>query len=250
MRLKSVDQSSLAEKAADTLRTAIINERLGVGTKLGERNTSEMLGVSRSPLREAYRILEKEGLLVRIPRKGVFVPEIDTREIEEIFEVRSLIESFGARKASKNIREKELKRFRTLIRQMEEGKRDGNPWKYCQASVKCHDFWMDLSNNNKLIDLYQYVRKFIMRIQVLSRYRGQFSEHSIAEHKDILNAFVTCDVDMVEQTVRNHIENVFERMLSLYQEAKGPPRNDRFFDKRQDFPLRITFSEAVIDRKW
>jgi DNA-binding GntR family transcriptional regulator len=201
----------LPVRVATYIRDAILSGHLPQGARLREIEFAQKLGISRSPLREAFRILESEGLLEVVPRKGVFVVKTSPEEAHEVYEVRSLIEGYGARLAASRIEEQELKHMRRLLEEMRRISLDNRYWDYQATSLEFHDTFMRASGNHKLLALYSQTRKFLLRIQALAVGEHRVSQESVEEHGSILEALERRDPDAAEAAARRHVGNVLSR---------------------------------------
>lgn len=196
---------------ANYIRDAILAGHLAPGARLREIEIAQKLGISRSPLREAFRILDAEGLVEVIPRRGVFVVRTSPEEMHEIYEVRSLIEGYGARLAATRIGAGDIEHMRRLLEQMRRAKLEDRYWDYQSISLAFHDTFMRGGGNQKLFALYGQTRKFLLRVQALSPGEHRVSPQSIEEHGRILEALERRDPDGAEEATRRHISNVLAR---------------------------------------
>ncbi|MBW1887907.1 MAG: GntR family transcriptional regulator, partial [Deltaproteobacteria bacterium] len=113
-------RKSLLDEICDFLRDLIVSLRIKPGEQLNEKEFIEKLGVSRSPLREAFRLLEGEGLVVRHSRKGAFVREINITDISELFPIRGALERLAAELAAPKVTKQDLKKLMRITEKMEE----------------------------------------------------------------------------------------------------------------------------------
>lgn len=202
----------LPVRVSNYIRDAILAGHLAQGGRLREMELAQQLGISRSPLREAFRILESEGLLEVVPRKGVFVVKTSPEEAQEVYEVRSLIEGYGARVAASRIQDGDLERMRRLLAEMRPAALDNRYWDYQATSLEFHDTFMRASGNQKLFALYAQTRKFLLRIQALAAGEHRVSQESVEEHGRILEALERRDPDAAEAAARRHVGNVLSRI--------------------------------------
>lgn len=201
----------LPVKVADYIREAILAGHLAQGARLREIELAQKLGISRSPLREAFRMLESEGLVEVVPRRGAFVVKTSPEEAHEVSEVRSLIEGYGARLAASRITEQDLEHMRTLLGEMRRIGLDNRYWDYQAISLRFHDTFMRAGGNQKLLAIYGQTRKFLLRIQALATGEHRVSPASVEEHGRILDALEQRDPDAAEAAARRHVENVLTR---------------------------------------
>ena len=201
----------LPVKVANYIRDAILAGHLAQGARLGEVEIARKLGISRSPLREAFRVLESEGLLEVVPRRGVFVVRTSPEEALEVYEVRSLLEGYGASLAASRIGEQDIEHMRCLFERMKGASLENRFWDYQAISLEFHDTFMKAGGNGKLIALYTQTRKFLLRVQALLPEEHRISPQSVEEHGRILEAIERRDPERAQEAAREHVGNVFKR---------------------------------------
>jgi len=203
---RPITNESLTTKVTQLLEQAILTGQIKPGEKLVERELSERLGISRSPIREAIRSLQSSGLVKIIPWKGTIVSEVSKREVEEIYAVKSMLESFAAGVACKRITHKQVRRFRALLAKMEKEISKNNLYAYLKLSQEFHELFIKASDNTKLYEIYQSLSKQIQWLQLISLSFSDRAKHSLREHKQIMEAFVERKPELVEQLVRDHVD--------------------------------------------
>lgn len=193
----------LRDVVCDAVRDQIMNGEHPPGSRLVEDRLAAELGVSRNPVREALRVLQAEGFVEMIPRKGAVVASLSDREVEEIFEVRSALEALAARLAARKARrtdETALKRVlgetRTAIRQSERAK-------LAILNTQFHELVVDIADNG-------YLRAVILPLRgrmqwIYSRTVAQRAPHSLDEHFALAEAIIANDEDRAAQLAANHI---------------------------------------------
>lgn len=201
----------LAVRVASYIREAILNGHLSQGARLREIDLAQKLGISRSPLREAFRILESDGLVEIVPRKGAFVVKTSPEEGHEVAEVRKLIEGHGARLAASRIETVDLTRMRALLEEMKRLRRANRYWDYQATSLEFHDVFMRASGNRQLFALYEHTRKLLLRINAFAVGEHRITQQSIEEHGRILEALERHDPDLAEDAARRHVGGVLRR---------------------------------------
>jgi len=219
-----IKNDSLTSQVTQFLEEAILKGEIKPGQKLVERELSQEFGISRSPIREAIRSLESNGLVKTTPRKGTIVPEISKKEVEEIYAVKRMLESFAARLAWRRITGKEIREFRSLLGKMEKQVSKKNLHEYLELSKEFHEFIIKASNNAKLYQIYLNLIKPIQWLQLISLSFPERAKNSLREHKQIMKAFLHKDSQLVEQLVREHVDQagrILAENLDLREKTKA-----------------------------
>lgn len=205
--LKLDEYLPLREVVFNTLRQAIIQGEFQPGERLMEVTLAKKMGVSRTPVREAIRMLELEGLVVMIPRKGAEVARITVSDLKEALEVRMAIEALSVKLACERIDEE----GKTELKQACIAFREAVSSKLVPAIVEgdeaFHNTIYKAAKNRKLINLAQNLREQVYRYRV--EYVKDFSYHDklITEHDQITNAILQGDVDTAQRIMNEHIYN-------------------------------------------
>jgi DNA-binding GntR family transcriptional regulator len=205
----------LTEQISQVLTEAILDGALEPGTQLLEMELQQQLGISRSPLREAFRDLEKKGLVVIMPRRGTFVKEITTRDVKENFPVRANLEGLAARMAHGKLSGEDLARMRSALEGMKQAGRDKDREAYRRNHQEYHDIFIEASDNRLLIDLLQNLRMHRLWYFVSYRYQKLDFQVAIDVHEQILNLFERKSSDPleIERLVKFHIEDALEKLF-------------------------------------
>ena len=203
---------SLTEQASRILVDKILNEELRPGDQLVETELQKQLSISRSPLREAFRDLEKKGLVVIVPRKGTFVKTITKKGIFEHYPVLAALEGLAAREAFSKLTREDLDEMARLYEMMSRCADPRDITAFEDHHDMFHLVFIDACGNDLLINSIRD-----MRLQgTLYRYYYRHSENYLLEsltvHSEILDMFMNkrTDPDVLERNVRRHIE-VFAR---------------------------------------
>jgi DNA-binding GntR family transcriptional regulator len=210
----------LREIVFETIRMAIINQVLRPGERLMETQLADELGVSRTPVREAIRKLELEGLVVMVPRRGAYVAGISMRDIHEVFQVRGALEALAASLAAERITAEELEEMeRQLVKEAEETEAN-NLKSIVQIDTTFHDIMYKASRNQKLMQMINNLQEQLQRFRSASLARPGRSRTALEEHKKIVEAIAARDTKLAEQLALEHIENAENAMiLSLEQQG-------------------------------
>jgi DNA-binding GntR family transcriptional regulator len=205
----------LTDQISKVLTESILDGAIEPGTQLLEMDLQRQLGVSRSPLREAFRDLEKMGLVVILPRRGAFVKEITTRDVQENFPVRGNLEGLAARLAYGKLSPQELDRMRAALEEMKRAGRNKDREAYRQNHQIFHDVFIEASDNRLLIEILQKLRMHRLWYFVSYRYQKLDFQMAVDVHERILNLFEKVGTDPLELEllVRNHIDEALERLF-------------------------------------
>lgn len=216
----------LTDQISKVLTEAILDGSLAPGTQLLEMELQQQLGVSRSPLREAFRDLEKKGLVVLLPRRGAFVKEISRRDVQENFPVRGNLEGLAARLAYGKLSKPDLAKMREALEGMKRAGRTKDREAYRQNHKIFHDVFTEASDNRLLIDLLQNLRMHRLWYFVSYRYQKLDFQMALEVHEKILDLFEqeAADPQRLELLVRQHIDDALEKLFGA-TETPEPGRS-------------------------
>ena len=197
----------LRDLVFQALRQAIITGEFSPGERLMEIKLANKLGVSRTPVREAIRMLELEGLVVMIPRRGAEVASITEKELQDALEVRTAIEELSVELACQRIDEQGKERLKQACIDFKEAIDTKHVQNIVDGDVNFHDVIFDLTKNKKLINIAHQLREQVYRYRV--EYVKDFSYHDVLveEHYAITNAILTKDVEKAKEIMKKHLYN-------------------------------------------
>ena len=173
------------------LERMILAGDLAAGAQLREAEVASMLGVSRGPVREAFRALEESGLVRLEKNRGVFVRQIGVDEADQIFELRAVLDEFAGRRAAQNQTPADVRVLRSLVQRMEEAVAGGDVDGYLEANVAFHDLIVQLAGNPKLTLLYRRLVNELRLHRRTSLARAGRLAVSIREHRAIVAAIAS-----------------------------------------------------------
>jgi len=215
------DLKPLRDKIASIIRNSIIQSKIKPGERLTESEASSMLGVSRTPLREAFFLLHAEGFVKFTPRRGAIVSDISLNDAEETYTIKSALEGLAVRLAVDRITDDIIDQLVEINDQLKEQvlKKDKDIKSIFDLNAKFHQLISDASQNKKLSDMLLLVRQQTQRynyiyITLLSRL-----ENSISDHTDIINALRERDAVKAEKVVKRHTESA-RKILCDYMRKK------------------------------
>ena len=205
LRLNMDEYLPLREVVFKTLRNAIVHGEFEPGERLMEVTLAKRLGVSRTPVREAMRMLELEGLVVMIPRRGAEVARITAKDLSDALEIRVALEDLAAGLACKRIDDDGRARLRQVCDDFKRAVNSKVIPEIVDADVAFHNAIMDVTNNQRLINMAQSLREQVYRYRV--EYVKDLSYHDklVAEHEALMNAILDGDVDKAKEITRKHI---------------------------------------------
>ncbi len=208
----------LRDVVFNTLRDAILHGELLPGERLMEITLANRLGVSRTPVREAIRKLELEGLVIMVPRKGAQVAQITEKDLNDVLEVRLGLEELAMQFACERIDEAQQEQIRKAALEFEKLMESDDITALAQADVKFHELIYEATRNRRLIQIINNLR------EQMYRYRIEYLKDSTArrtlvkEHREIYEALKARDYRKANDCMRDHIENQQKAIIkSLHQ---------------------------------
>lgn len=197
----------LRDVVFNTLRQAILRGELKPGERLMEIQLANKLGVSRTPIREAIRKLELEGLVLMIPRRGAEVAEITEKSLRDVLEVRDALEKLAVDLACDRISKEDIQRLRDAAEEFHQVLKQGDVTEYAEADVRFHDIIYLATENQKLIQLLYNLREQMYRYRVEYLKRKEAHETLLAEHEHIINCLEKRDKEAAKIAISTHIKN-------------------------------------------
>jgi DNA-binding GntR family transcriptional regulator len=207
----------LRDVVFNTLREAILKGDLKPGERLMELQLAAKLGVSRTPIREAIRMLEQEGLAVTIPRKGAEVAKMTLKDMEDVLEIRDALDELAVRIACEKISEEQLKRLIGEKELFVSSTRTGDVKKIAEADVAFHDVIYEATDNPKLVTLLNNLREQVYRYRVEYIKDPQNYPTLIAEHAAIVEGLKNRDQNAAISAMHAHVENQAEAVKAIIQ---------------------------------
>ncbi len=210
----------LRDVVFNTLREAILKGDLKPGERLMELQLASKLGVSRTPIREAIRMLEQEGLAVTTPRKGAEVAKMTIKDMEDVLEIRDALDELAVRIACQKISDEQLKQLEDMKELFEKSTQTGNVKKIAEADVTFHDVIYEATGNPKLVTLLNNLREQVYRYRVEYIKDPKNYPTLIAEHEAILESLKNRDVKNAVEAMHVHVANQAEAVKTVIQEQE------------------------------
>jgi DNA-binding GntR family transcriptional regulator len=199
------ERKSLGQDVFDYLKKAIIDQTIEPGSRLVESRISEMLGISRTPLREALHKLEREDWIEKIPSGGFRVVTLTRKDIEETFGIRSALESYAARLATENWQDGDLAPLEKKLSEFKACLSRGAVARLEAVNTEFHDILYALSDSPKLVRMIDQLRAQISRFRQMILRQENLALQSNQDHILMLEAMKKRDAFAVESLVREHI---------------------------------------------
>jgi len=193
---------TLREKILETIRESILKGQLKPGEKVAEPELAERFGISRTPIREAFRQLESEGYLTVIPRKGAVVTALSERAVEEFYAIKSILEGYAAQMAAENMSEKDIEKLEQINQKLQELADEGDIKSFFRVHNEFHEVFIRAAGNEKLLELINQLMMKFNRFRLASLSLPGRMEISVKEHEKIIRAFKRKDGTQADSLVR------------------------------------------------
>lgn len=197
--------NSLHDEVASRLREQIFAGALPPGSFLDEAALCERLAISRTPLREALKVLVAEGLLRHEPRRGCFVAQITAQDVDDIFPVIALLEGRAAHEATRKATAADVAALETLHQRLQQCADEGGITAYYEANYAIHEAFITLADNRWLAQVIGDLRKILRLARLQTLQAPGRLQQSLAEHLAVFAALKARDSDAAEEAMRNHL---------------------------------------------
>ena len=208
-----LQSSSLTSVVQQEIERAILVGEYAPGTKLNEAVLAEKLGVSRGPVREAFRMLDEAGLVRTEKNRGVFVRNIPMSEALEIFDLRAALDEWVGKRLAASITDTQLKELKSLVAAMDVAVKAQDAHGYHVLNLKFHDRMVEMSGNGKMTDTY---RKLIKELSLFRRQNladTKLMRTFLGEHKQIVKAISSGDGQAAAIAMHNHVMQSRQRTI-------------------------------------
>lgn len=214
-------QKPLSELIADQIKRSIWKKELQFGDRLLETELSEKFDVSRSTIREALKILEIEELVISKARKGTYITQFSDKDVEEITELRAMIEARAFIHALPRMEEKHYLDLEKIIAKMKTGAENKDWNELFDLDMQFHRYVVDLSGNSRIVKIYDSLQVQIRTVLMhLDQYYSSFDSF-YNEHRELMDGLRTKDINIVKEKVKDHIEYVEEKLLGVNNKKNG-----------------------------
>ncbi len=210
----------LVEQVAQFLTNAIIEGRLKHGQRLVENELGREFKISRASIREAFRILEKKGLVIIIPRKGTFIREVTRKDIEESFPVRANLEAFAASMAIENQKTETIRGIEVALSNMRDSANQGDFRSYVRYHFEYHEILIRACGNETLIGILENLRSQAFWFRFSYLYHKEKVDELLDVHQKILDLFIERDGPRLSAFVKEHIMEGRNKYLQFLESSQ------------------------------
>jgi DNA-binding GntR family transcriptional regulator len=218
---------SIRIQVLNQLRDSILTSKIAPGERLYEEKLAAGIGSSRTPIREALHVLEREGLVESIPRVGYVVKALNPEEFDEIVEIRKAIECLAAIWASARLNGPFLKDLKENIKKSKVLIRQGNVKQFVDLDAKFHERIARASGRKRIYEMSQTLRSHMLSYRVSSIYEVGGTERAVAGHERIVEAIQSQDKEKIEAAVISHLNQVKKDVMTYSFEKSGAGHHRR-----------------------
>ena len=204
---------TIKEKIYYTLKEEICNGTFAPGTQIQEQDLAARFSSSRSPVREALKQLVSDGLLVEYPNRGVFVRRYTAKDIEDIFDMRILLEGYALREAEANLTPGNIVILNDLLQELKENHEMGNLVKYIDKDANLHHKIVALCKNDLVISTYERISDMTQQFRIYSLKSHKRYEESIGEHTQIISYLLEGNPAEAYRVNKEHLSRAKEAII-------------------------------------
>lgn len=197
--------TALYQEVAERLRERIFAHELTPGDWIDEQKLAEQYGISRTPLREALKVLASEGLVELKPRRGCYVTEVSSQDIDEIFPLMALLEGRCACIAVQQATPADIRKLKTIHEKLELAAKEDRINAFFEANQEFHRSIQEMTNNRWLLSVIQDLRKVLKLSRLHSLSLEGRLQQSLDEHRVIMAAFEAGDAEKAEKSMHDHL---------------------------------------------
>lgn len=202
------DQRPLRMVVYDELKMRILTGQIAAGERLMEEETSRDLGVSRTPVREAFKRLEKEGLIMIRPRRGAFATQIAKKDLMEILDIRECLESMAAGQACEKMTKAQKEKLKSICEKHKKAVANNIYKQMVKYDTEFHELLVEGSRNKTLINFIDQLQELVLRFRYRYYETTENADNVAAEHSNILDAILDGDVERTIAETKKHIQGL------------------------------------------
>jgi len=225
-RIRFSDPGLIRERVVDALREAIVAGRLKPGERIRERELVALLGVSRSPLREAIRILETEGLITSLAHRGARVSELGATDLHDMLQVRIMLETFAVRLFMERFDEAVLRRMEEQVERARAAGHRVDLQANFDLGLEFHDLLVGACGNRKVVQLHENLKRHQTRYQHFAFARLGRDLRALDEHAEMVTMLRARDLPAMEAKIRAHLLRFYEYLAPLLPVSDGSPETE------------------------
>ena len=212
---KKNKRTTLEAQALKQIKNAIGSGRLRPGDRIVEEDLAKKMGMSRFPIREAIRALEREGLLVSVPFKGAHIRQLDEKDLEELYALRSGLEELAIRILMDRITKEKVERLESIVKAMEQATKEGMVEKLISDDVKFHRTLCQLSGNRRLLEIWMTLENQLRSFIALEELSYKKENQLAITHYPILDAIKSADTHLAEKSIREHFMDAITHIRNI-----------------------------------
>lgn len=213
----------LRQVVYDSLKKSILHGKLKAGQRLIEEQLAYQIGISRTPVREAFHKLERDDLVSRLPKGGFAVREFTREDVREIFGIRIALESYAASLATDHITPDKMSSLEKKMDETEVALKKGEDEKVIQLYTEFHDLLYKSCKSKKLIEMINGYRDYFFRYRPALLRTPEGYKISVTDHRQMLDAMKKRNPRVVERFVRSHLEKGMELVFREIEEGRMTP---------------------------
>jgi DNA-binding GntR family transcriptional regulator len=221
--LRVSKKKSLREEVYESLKRSILHGKLKAGQRLIEEQLAHQVGISRTPVREAFHKLERDELVSRLPKGGFAVREFTKEDVEEIFGIRSALESYAAYLTTLQITPDKISSLEKKLKESEDALDRGDDEKVVQLYTEFHDLLYKSCKSKKLIEMINNFRDYFYRFRSALLHMENGISYSNKDHRQMLEAMKKKNPKLAERLVRKHLARGKELILREIDEGRMVP---------------------------
>jgi DNA-binding GntR family transcriptional regulator len=210
--MEKIRQGSLYGEAAQRIRTMIKDGRLKPGTRVPEKQLCEQFGVSRTPLREALKVLASEGFVELLPNRGARVVQLTRRMLKDTLDVMAALEGLSGELACQHVSAEEIDTMRHLHKQMIAHYEAGDLSAYFEVNQRIHETLVAAARNEVLLETYNNLNERVRRFRFSQQMSPALWEQVVGEHEQILQALEARDSQRMGAILRGHLKHKLDRV--------------------------------------
>lgn len=220
----SIPRASLHEQVAQRLRQMLVEGRIAPGAKLNERELSELLNVSRTPLREAIKMLAAEGLVELLPNRGAIAVSLSEEDVLNTFEVMAGLEGMAGELAAARITAEELAEIQAMQFELMAAYTRRDLSTYYAVNARIHSAISAAAKNPVLATVYTQVNSRLQALRFRSNQDGEKWKRAVKEHEKMIEALAAHDGKAMREILQQHLRNKRDVVLELLKEANKGQR--------------------------
>jgi len=214
-QFNTIEPQNLRAQIDERIRAAILRGVFNPGERIVESVIASQMGVSRAPVREVLSALEREGLVVNVPRRGNFVISFTEKDIDEIYSLRTLLEVGALRRAKDRFQAEDFTRLETIARQLGEAVvRKEDQISIVNLDLSFHEYIYSIADHSRMYAIWKTIRaQTQLLISVTSKTHYDYPSQPMQLHMDLIDAFRSRDMVTAERRLLGHIQDAQERAL-------------------------------------